>query len=296
LLPKTKEKRNYPLKKKSDTILKAKKRSFFPALFLLFTCPWFSFGQADLTLPFKECHVDGSITIYDYKKQRWIYSDTADAFKATQPASTFKVINLLIALETGVIKDEKEIVQWPGHTDTVLYGYRPEIYKDMTVEEAFKVSAGWVFIELAKRVGRARYARYLKRCNYGNGNLSETGTDFWNFGAFAISPVNQVNFLVRVYKDKVPFSKRNTGILKKVMITETNAQYTLRSKTGWTRADGNDAGWWVGYVERKDNVYFFATRLIKKRSDRNPGFGDCRKSITKDILNRLNITGQAPGQ
>lgn len=259
-------------------------------------CPCISFGQADFRTYFKACNVTGSITIYDYKKQQWLYSDTTDALKETQPASTFKVINLLIALETGVIKDEKETVQWPGHTDTLLYGYRPDIYKDMTVEEAFKVSAGWVFIELAKRVSRTRYAQYLKQCSYGNGNLSEKGTDFWNFGAFAISPVNQVNFLVRVYEGKVPFSKRNTDILKKVMITEARAQYTLRSKTGWTRTAENDIGWWLGYVARKDNVYFFATRLIKKRSDHNPDFGDCRKSITKAILTHLNIIEKVPGQ
>lgn len=246
-------------------------------------------AQVDMVTPFKKCQVKGSTTIYDYRNKKWILSDSIDTNTETLPASTFKVINLLIALETGVIKDENETVKWVGHQDTTLYGNRPEIYKDMTVRQAFEVSAGWVFVELAKKIGKERYSQFLKECRYGNGNLSEKGTDFWNFGAFAVSPKNQVEFLVRMYENKLPFAKRNIDILKKVMITEKTENYTLRSKTGWTRVNGNDTGWWIGYVERKDNVYFFATRIIKKRSTVNPDFGQCRKDITKDILKQLHV-------
>jgi beta-lactamase class D len=196
---------------------------------------------------------------------------------------------LLIALETGVIKDENDTVQWIGSTDTALYGYRPEIYRDMSVKEAFQESAGWVFIELAKKVGRERYQRYLSASQYGNGNLTENGADFWNFGTFAISPRNQVQFLVKVYGGNVPFSKRNVEILKRVMITERTSSFIIRSKTGWTRVEGKDWGWWIGYVERKDNVYFFATRVTKLRSTVNPKFGQCRKDITKEILRQLKV-------
>jgi len=115
------------------------------------------------------------------------------------------------------------------------------------------------------------------------------GADFWNFGAFAVSPQNQVQFLVKVYEGKTPFSKRNVEILKRVMITEQASAFTIRSKTGWTRVDGKDWGWWIGYVERKDNVYFFATRVTKLRSTINPKFRQCRKDITKEILLQLKM-------
>jgi beta-lactamase class D len=64
--------------------------------------------------------------------------------------------------------------------------------------------------------------------------------------------------------DKLPFSKRNMDIVKRVMITEQNSAYTIRSKTGWTMANDMNTGWWVGYLEKKDEVYFFATRSILK--------------------------------
>jgi len=245
-------------------------------------------SQVDMVTPFKNCKIEGSTTIYDYKNKKWMYSDAADANKATLPASTFKIVNLLIALQSGVIKNENEIVKFTEKQDTTLYGYRPDIYMDMTVKNAFEVSAGWVFVDLAKRIGKERYQHDLKACHYGNGNLSEKGTDFWNFGSFAISPRNQIEFLVKVYEGTLPFSKRNMDILKKVMVTEETGTFTIRSKTGWTRANGNDIGWWVGYVERKDNVYFFATRLTKKRSTIQPDFGSCRKTITKEILKQIH--------
>lgn len=247
------------------------------------------FGQTPLTQPFEDCQINGSITLYDYNAKQWIASDINDSKIATLPASTFKIINTLIALETGVIADEHEIIKWPGQTDTVKYGYRPDIYHDMDMKEAFKLSAGWVYVELAKKIGKDRYKSYLTQSHYGNADVSIDDPDFWNFGSFAISPANQIEILMGVYEETLPFSKRSFQILKEIMIEEQTEDYTLRAKTGWTRDGGKDTGWWVGYVERKENVYFFATRLIKDRSTYNPDFAKCRKEITKTILNQLNI-------
>jgi beta-lactamase class D len=255
-------------------------------LVLLF--PLGAHAQRDLKTPFRDCQAAGSTTVYDYKRARWIFSDSADAHVETLPASTFKVINLLIALQTGTIRDENEVVKWVGSTDTVRYGYRPDIYRDLTVKEAFELSAGWVFVELAKRIGRDTYRHYLARAGYGNGQLSEADPDFWNIGAFGISPVNQINFLKAVYENKALFSRRNLAILKRVMCVPAAGKGILRAKTGWTRDGGRDVGWWVGYVEHQENTYFFATRLVKSRQSLNPGFGECRKEITRRILRQLD--------
>lgn len=238
---------------------------------------------------FNECHVNGSVVIYDNSKKKWILSDTIDSKKETLPASTFKIINLLIALETRSIQDEYEVVKWPGKTDTVKYGFRPDIYHDMTVKEAFEVSAGWVFVELAKKIGKTNYKKYLIRSHYGNLDLSQTDADFWNFGNFGISPLNQVEFIKNLYTEDLPFSKRNMEIVKKVMISEKTEDFTIRSKTGWTRDNGINTGWWVGSIENKQGTYFFATRLLQDRQIKNPNFGACRKEITKTIFKDLNI-------
>lgn len=254
-------------------------------LTLLATC---AMAQSDFQQPFRDCGYEGSITVFDYKQAKWITSDSADAAVQTVPASTFKVINLLIALETGVILSELDTIRWIGSIDTALYGYRPSTYKDMSVKEAFKVSAGWVFMELAKKVGRERYLHYLHEIGYGNAEVSSEA-DFWNFGPLKISPRNQVELLIRAYEGKLPFSKRNLDILKRVMVTEQTDDYTIRSKTGWGNQGGKDIGWWVGYVQRPDNVYFFATRITKDRNVPGTGFMKCRIEITKKVLAALGV-------
>jgi beta-lactamase class D len=159
----------------------------------------------------------------------------------------------------------------------------------MTVKEAFEISAVWVFIKLAQRIGRERYIYYLDACNYGNGNLSEPGIDFWNFGRFGISPVNQVSFIRSLYEGKLPFSKRTLEIVKRVMKTEQKENYTIFAKTGWTREGGINTGWWTGFVESKQGVWFFSTLLLQDRKYNSPTFGPCRKEITKSVFRELKI-------
>ncbi|GAA0880026.1 class D beta-lactamase [Algoriphagus jejuensis] len=245
--------------------------------------------RSDFGSYFDSCGVEGSIAIYEIEGQKWIVSDTVGIELETLPASTFKIINLLIALETKTIQDEDELVKWVGSTDTVKYGYRPDIYHDMTVKEAFELSAGWVFVELAKKIGKDKYKEYLTKCRYGNVDLSQEEADFWNFGAFAISPKNQVEFLLALYEDRLPFSEQNMAIVKDVMLTERTDDYTIRAKTGWTRANNINTGWWTGYLETKKGSYIFATRLLQDRKMNRSDFGSCRKEITKKAFRDLGV-------
>ncbi|MDF9797317.1 beta-lactamase class D [Catalinimonas alkaloidigena] len=259
------------------------------SLFLLLFTFGPLYGQLNLAKPFEDCNINGSITLYDYNSKKWISNDIHDSHKGTLPASTFKVINTLIALESGVVADVNEIIKWPGKTDTVKYGYRPDIYHDMNMKEAFRLSAGWAYVELAKEIGKEQYKRFLTQAHYGNADVSIDDPDFWNFGKLAISPANQIELLIGLYEETLPFSKSSFKALKEIMIEEKTEEYVLRAKTGWTRDSGKDTGWWIGYIEQKDDVYFFATRLIKDRNTINPDFGNCRKEITKTVLRNLHM-------
>ena len=247
------------------------------------------FGQTNWSQPFEECGIEGSITIYDYNLNKWMTNDIEDSQIPTLPASTFKIVNTLIALETEVVSDENEIIPWIDDYDTLKYGHRPNIYHSMSMKEAFKLSVGWVYVELAKKIGKDRYKSFLTQIGYGNVDLSIDDPDFWNFGDFAISPANQFSVLIGVYEETLPFSPRSYKTLKEMMIEEATDDYVIRAKTGWTRDGGKDTGWWVGYIEKADNVYFFATRLIKDRNEPNSNFGGCRKEITKRICKELGV-------
>lgn len=258
---------------------------------LIVLLPFPLLAQNDLNKPFRECGMGGSITIYNAADKSWIYSNEADGKIQTNPASTFKIINALIALEEGVLKDEKQIVKFIGieNIDTLKYGNRTDIFKDMDLEEAFKKSAVWFNLEIAKKVGREKYKEYITASGWGNMDFSEPGLDFWNFGPFKVTPVQQIDFLQKLYEGKLGFSKRNQDIVKRIMIAETTPQYTIRGKTGWATNATEDMGWWIGYVERKESVVFFATRTRKQKTDKNSDFVPCRKTITTAVLKQLSI-------
>jgi len=258
-------------------------------IFILIFSSSLLFGQTNWSQPFEECGIEGSITIYDYNLNKWMTNDIVDSQIPTLPASTFKIVNTLIALETNVVRDEHEIIPWIDDYDTLRYGHRPNIYHSMSMKEAFKLSAGWAYVELAKRIGEGRYRSFLSQIGYGNVDLSIDDPDFWNFGNFAISPTNQISVLIGIYEETLPFSKQSYKTLKEMMIEEATDGFVIRAKTGWTREGGKDTGWWVGYIEKTNNVYFFATRLIKDLNEPNSNFGSCRKDITKKICKELGI-------
>ena len=238
----------------------------------------------DFSSYFKEKDLEGGFFLYNYQKKEYIISNKKEFLRATSPASTHKIINSLIALETGVIKDENEVIKWDGQKRS-----QNAWNADHDLKNAFKNSTVWFYQELARRIGEENYRKYLKACIYGNQDISGGLTTYWLGSSLLISPKNQLEFLVKLYEEKLPFSKRTFEIVKRIMIREENPDYLLRGKTGWSDTPPNDIGWYVGYIETKGNTYFFATRVYKPVDKKMPSFGADRIEITNKILKKLNI-------
>ena len=200
--------------------------------------------------------VEGTFLLYDlqtgrsvgYRPDRWDSSYI--------PASTFKIFKALVALETGVIASPETVIPWDGVNRSI-----PEWNRDHTLASGFKVSAVWFYQELARRIGAKRMQAYLDSAGYGNRRMGGAIDMFWLNGGLRITPRQQVEFLVRLYKNQIPFSARTVSLVKEVMIAEQAGPYTLRAKTGWSGGPPPSVGWYVGYVERGHDVYFFATEL-----------------------------------
>ena len=93
-----------------------------------------------------------------------------------------------------------------------------------------------------------------------------------------------MKFLKRLYENDLPFKIEDMDLVKEIMIEEQNEEYTLRSKTGWSTSLKSQSGWYIGYVETKDDVWFFATNIITK------GQKDLKKR-KKITLEALKIEG-----
>lgn len=233
---------------------------------------------------FKEAGFKGSFSFYDLDKKEYATTDKADFIKATSPASTFKVPNTFIALETKSVQDEKEIIKWDGTPK------RLKIWEqDYDLDLAYKNSAFWFYQEIAKRVGEEKYHEFLKVLDYGNQDISGGLTMFWLGSSLKISPKNQLEMLQKIQAETAPFSARTYRIGKEIMVEEKTDAYTLRAKTGWADTKPTHVGWYIGYVETKGNVYFFATRLYQPDAQQSDDFGKQRKEISRKILGELGI-------
>jgi beta-lactamase class D len=68
--------------------------------------------------------------------------------------------------------------------------------------------------------------------------------------------------------------------LKQIMIEEKNEDFKLSAKSGWSTRFESESGWYIGYVETKDDVWFFATNIITHGAKDLP----LRKEITIEAL------------
>lgn len=209
---------------------------------------------------FDRLGVNGSIIIDDLKSDRFYEHNPNRNNTTFHPASTYKIPNSLIALETGVIKDDVAVLTWDG-IERGLSDDSPiaEWNQDLNLRLAFKYSAVWFYQVLARKIGHQRMQNFVNKIEYGNQNIGnqEEIDRFWLEGKLRITPREQIEFLRRLYQNDLPFSQRTIELVKDIMINEQTPNYVLRGKTGLA----SSVGWYVGYLEQNDNAYFFATNL-----------------------------------
>ena len=247
---------------------------------------------ADLA-PYFEQFPAGAFVLYDLKRDRYLRHDEARCRERFSPFSTFKIPNSLIGLDTGVIADAEFRIKWdekkyPAHDrDTLPFS---AWWQDQTLRTALKRSVVWYYRELALRVGERRMRDYVHRLHYGNEDASGPLNNFWLNSSLKISSDEQVDFLRRLYKEELPVSKRSISIVKEIITLEETPDYRLSGKTGGGPiGEGRFLGWFVGYVETKDNTYFFATQI---EGPTYLSIRDERIALTKRILAGLGYIKQ----
>ena len=229
---------------------------------------------------FRTAGVDGTFLLYDlqtgrstgYRPDRW---DSAYI-----PASTFKIFSSLVALESGAIRDTHTVLQWDSVPRPM-----PGWNQDMAIGTAFRVSAVWFYQELARRIGQETMQAYLDTVGYGNRTMGGPIDSFWLDGGLRISPRQQVELLVRLYRNALPFSSGTMASVREIMVMEKTQTYVLRAKTGLSGGPDRGVGWYVGYVVRAEGTYFFATEIQIRR----PEDSRMRVELTKTILRGLKI-------
>ena len=213
---------------------------------------------------FTENSVTGTFVLYHPEKNIFYGSNQKRAKTAYQPASTFKILNSLIAFETGVVKDETEILP---------YGGKPQPFKewehDMNIQEAIAVSNVPIYQGIARHIGLERMQLFIEKSNYGNQNIGQQIDNFWLVGPLKITAIEQTQFLQKLLQHDLPFSEGSIQHLKNIMPSEQSKQGKVFFKTGWANNTVKpDTGWLVGWVEYQGKNYPFALNIdIYQESD-----------------------------
>ena len=228
---------------------------------------------------FEAKSVDGSFTMLNNSDgQITVYNMSLDTARFL-PASTFKILNSLIGLQTGVITDDSMVIKWDG-----VKRSNPEWNKNLDMTEAFRVSAVPYYQEVARRIGKDTMQLWIDSVGYGNKVMAGAVDSFWLNNSLKISSDEQLGFMKKLYFDQLPFRKSVQQMVRNAMLMEDNTNYKLSYKTGMGNAeDSSTIGWVVGWIEENNHVYFFST-LVKSKEPDDEEMPKIRMSITRDIL------------
>ena len=229
--------------------------------------------------------VSGAILIYDAQDDVFHSNNFSWCEKGFLPASTFKVPNTIIALETAIAENENTLFSWDGQPRRM-----PVWEQDMNLREAFHYSCVPCYQEIARRVGPERMNEWLAKLNYGKMLVSPEKIDlFWLEGDSRITPFEQLDFLLRYYFKELPISEQTYNIMKSLMVIESHDDWTLSGKTGWAIREGNNTGWFVGYLEKGNEVFFIATCIEPTEDFNMDMFNIIRRQISMEALRVMGI-------
>ena len=213
----------------------------------------------DLAKRFFDLGTTGTFVAYKVDDYLIIASDKVRSGEGKLPASTFKIPNSIIALETGVVGDpDKDVFKWDGVTRSI------EAWnKDHTLRSAIAVSAVPVYQEIARRIGAERMQKYVDLFDYGNRDIGGGIDQFWLTGNLRIDPVQQIDFVDRLRRGVLPVSKRSQELTRDILPVTKVDDATIRAKSGLLGAEAGkpSLGWMVGWVEKGSSTTVFAMNM-----------------------------------
>jgi beta-lactamase class D len=217
--------------------------------------------RSALAQRFADENTAGTFVGYKVDDYLVIASDTERSGQAMLPASTFKIANSLVALDSGVVADpDQDVFKWDG----VVRSF-PDWNKDHTLRSAIAASAVPVYQEIARRIGPQRMQKYLDLLDYGNHDIGGGIDQFWLTGSLRIDPVQQVDFCDRLRRGALPLAKRSQDLVREILPVTKVGDAVIRAKTGLvgvvadsTGAASASVGWLVGWAENGSAHTVFA--------------------------------------
>ena len=243
---------------------------------------------------FNDRGVAGTFVMVDAGADKVFVWNHERAQQRFPPGETFRIANAILALETGVVKRIDDIVPFNSKEDRsfgeVLYFYfygmalkRPgDPNGARNLRKKMRAPTTRTFRWLARGIGAKRMRDGLAKFNYGNMQVGNAVDRFWKNGSLQISALEQVEFLGKVARAQIPVSQEILNDVRQLTLFEKTKHYELHSKSGWLITPKPELGWWVGWVERGNEVFPFALNM-----DMDKGRAIDRATIGRECLKAL---------
>ena len=233
---------------------------------------------------FSENHVNGTFALFDNGTGQFtVYNLKRYRDSAFLPASTFKIVNSLVGLQTGKITNDSMVIKWDGVVRPVN-----EWNQDLNMYQAFRVSAVPYYQEVARRIGKDTMQQYLDTLSYGTKKITTKIDSFWLDNSLKITPDEELGLVKKLYFNQLPFFEEYQKIVKRAMLFDDNANYKLSYKTGWGQNEkGNHLAWIVGWIEENKHPYFFVLNF--ESAEPTADIPTIRMKMLKGILKQLGF-------
>lgn len=236
-----------------------------------------TFGIAFKKVPeveriFRERSILGTFVMFDAAGDTMFIWNDERAKQQFAPSSTFRIANTLLALDTGIVKSLDEAI--PYHSKQYrtnesappyFYGGRPKRNdpwnRKMELRKAMRVPNTSIFRGLARQIGIERMRDGMTKLAYGNMEVGNQIDRFWRDGTLRISAIEQAEFLANLAQGKLPVTKSALQKTRELTLSEKTETYQLYSKSGLLITTESTLGWWVGWIERENNVFSFALNI-----------------------------------
>lgn len=209
------------------------------------------------------------------------------------PWSTFKIPNLVIALETGAAEDLDTARVWDQARRPPQTYWPDDWRQDQTLLSAFRRSAIWYFQDVAADVGSDTYRTLLRDWGYGNAEVADGADSFWLGDSLRISVAEQVTFLGHMVSGDFNVDAATFGALAEASAVASADGITLHGKSGaGTLLPGDFSGpfegWFVGWLDRTDGPP--AVFALYTTAETFAAIRHFRQDFAIDLLDRCGLT------
>ncbi|TKB45638.1 class D beta-lactamase [Thalassotalea mangrovi] len=256
-------------------------------LYIIFWVAHTANAQTTVSYSLQECQSSCTMLIVSDDNKTMLAHNPARAKQRMTPFSSFKIANTLIALDTAVVKNLEQKLTFDTQAYPVQSWWPENWYqRPLVIRDAFQYSAVPIYQQIATEISAPVMSQYLKQFSYGNQDISSGIDTFWLNESLTISAEEQIEFLQKLYRQELDLKADTYVKFKQIMLVESTSEYQLYAKTGGGQLEkGKALGWYVGYVVKDNEIYYFAFNMDAKT------FADVQKVRVNTVRSELKKLG-----